>query len=142
MVGSWKHIGNSRENISIPGVDEDFMARYDKQFRSASMKAGRVRTTMEEECREILHSVEQALAQEMRPEMREERQEMRVAAGRTPPDAARIAACLHLQRAVLRAVRMQPEPAAAEKMARDGEWRASHPNAGLTDGRRLRARFN
>ena len=64
------------------------------------MKAGRVWTTMEEECREILHSVEEA------------QQEMRGASGCTPPDGARIAACLHLQRAAMRSVRMQRERAA------------------------------
>jgi hypothetical protein len=70
------------------------------------MNSGRVQTTMEEECREILHSVEDALAQEMRS-----------APGCTPPDSARIAACLHLQRAVLRSVMMQRERAAAERTA-------------------------
>jgi hypothetical protein len=65
------------------------------------MNSGRVQTTMEEECREILHSVEIALAQEMRS-----------APGCTPPDGALIAACLHLQRAALRSVMMQRERAA------------------------------
>ena len=64
------------------------------------MKAGRVRTTMEEECREILQSVEEALAREMQ-------QEMRGGPGCARPDGARIAACLHLQRAALRSVTMQ-----------------------------------
>jgi len=64
------------------------------------MKASRVRSTMEEECREILHSVEEALTQEMRG-----------ASGCTPPDGARIAACLHLQRAALRPAMMQHERA-------------------------------
>jgi cob(I)alamin adenosyltransferase len=59
---------------------------------------------MEEESREILQSVEEALAQEMQ-------QEMRGASGFTPPDGARIAACLHLQRAALRSARMQRERA-------------------------------
>jgi hypothetical protein len=101
MVGSWKHIGNSGEKIRIPRVSEGSVALSDKQFRSTSMKAGRDWATMEEECHEILHSVEEALAQEM--------QEVRGAPGRTPPDGARIAACLHLQRAALRSVRMQRE---------------------------------
>jgi hypothetical protein len=64
------------------------------------MKAGRVETTMEEECREMLHSVNDAMAQEMRR-----------APGCTPPDGARIAACLYLQRAVLHSVMMQRERA-------------------------------
>jgi hypothetical protein len=89
----------------------------DKRFRSTSMKAGRVWSTMEEECREILHSVEEALAQEMRPEMRG-------APGCAAPDGARIAACLHLQRAALDSVMMQ----------RRSEWRASDPNASITCG--------
>jgi hypothetical protein len=109
MVGSWKHIGNPAEKINIPGVKEGSIELSDKQFRSTSMKAGRVRTTMEEECREILHSVEEALAQEMQQEMR---QETRGDAGCTVPDEARIAACLHLQRAALRSVTMPREPAA------------------------------
>jgi hypothetical protein len=75
------------------------------------MKAGRVPTTMEEECREILHSVEEALDQEMR---QERQQEMCGAPGCTPPDGARIAACLHLQRAALRSVAMQRERAAGK----------------------------
>jgi hypothetical protein len=104
MVGSWKHIGNPAEKINIPGVKEGSIELSDKQFRSTSMKAGRVRTTMEEECREILHSVEEALAQEMQ-------HEMRGAPGRTPPDRARIAACLHLQRAILRSVMLPRERA-------------------------------
>ena len=77
------------------------------------MKAGRVLTTMEEECREILHSVEEALAQEMQ-------QEIRGAPGCTPADGARIAACLHLQRAALRSVTMQRERAAGKPPLRDG----------------------
>jgi hypothetical protein len=59
------------------------------------MIAGQVGTTMEEECREILQSVEEAMQQEMRG-----------AGGCTAPDGARIAACLHLQRAALRSVMM------------------------------------
>lgn len=51
------------------------------------MKAGRVGATMEEECREILHCVEEAMAQEMRAGLG------------IPQDGARMAACLHLQRA-------------------------------------------
>jgi hypothetical protein len=77
------------------------------------MKAGRVWTTMEEECREILHSVEEALAQEMRQEMQ---QEMRGAAC-TPPDGARIAACLHLQRAAMRSVWMERERAVRKDLS-------------------------
>jgi len=65
------------------------------------MKAGRVRVTLEEECREILHSVEEAMAQEMRG-----------APGGIPPDGARTAACLHLRRAALRSVRINREGAA------------------------------
>jgi len=60
------------------------------------MKAGRVRTTMEEECREVLHSVEEALAQEMQQEMRGD---SGGAPGCAAPDGARIAACLRLRRA-------------------------------------------
>ena len=67
------------------------------------MTAGRAWATMEEECLEILHSVEEALAQEKRQAMR--------GAPCTPPDGARIAACLHLQRAAMRSVLMQPERA-------------------------------
>jgi hypothetical protein len=58
------------------------------------MKAGRVGATMEEECREILHCVEEAIAQEMRG-----------GAG-IPTDGARMAACLHLQRAAQSSVTM------------------------------------
>ncbi|MGA3235801.1 MAG: hypothetical protein ABSG03_05845 [Bryobacteraceae bacterium] len=68
------------------------------------MKAGRDWATMEEECHEILHSVKEALAQEMQ-------QEVRGAPGRTAPDGARIAACLHLQRAILHSVMMRRERA-------------------------------
>jgi hypothetical protein len=109
MVGSWKHIGNSGEKIRFPSVGEGSAALSDKQFRSASMKAGRAWKTMEEECREILHSVEEALAQEMQ-------QEVRGAPGRTPPDGARIAACLHLQRAALHSVMMRRERATESRM--------------------------
>src|ERR1700684_638454 len=63
MVGSWKHIGHSGEKISITGVLEGSMAPSDKQFRSTNMKASRGGTTMEEECLEVLHTVEEALAE-------------------------------------------------------------------------------
>lgn len=63
------------------------------------MKTGRVRATMEEECREILRCVEEAIAQETRgvPDI--------------PPDGARMAAYLHLQRAAQRPLRMDREGA-------------------------------
>lgn len=64
------------------------------------MTAGRAWATMEEECQEILQSVEEALAQEMHG-----------ASGLTPPDGARIAACLRLQRAAMDSVLMQGERA-------------------------------
>jgi hypothetical protein len=64
--------------------------------------------TMEEECLEVLHSVEEALAEEMR----QETQQVMCSAPSAPPDGARIAACLHLQRAAMRSVLMQRERAA------------------------------
>jgi hypothetical protein len=118
MVGSWKHIGNSGEKISIPGDTEDSVAPSDKQFRSTSMKAGRVRTTMEEECREVLYSVEEALAQEIQQEMRGDSVGGPGGTpGCAPPDGARIAACLHLRRAALRSVMMQRERATERERA-------------------------
>jgi hypothetical protein len=56
------------------------------------MTAGWDRATMEEECGEILQCVEDAIAQEVR------------GVSGIPPDGARIAACLHLQRAAQRSV--------------------------------------
>jgi hypothetical protein len=67
------------------------------------MIAGRAWATMEEECREIFQSVEEALAEEQRQEVR--------GALCTPPDGARIAACLHLQRAAMRSLLLQRERA-------------------------------
>jgi len=63
---------------------------------------------MEEECREVLHSVEEALAQEMQQEMRGD---SGGAPGCAAPDGARIAACLRLRRAALRSVMMERERA-------------------------------
>lgn len=59
------------------------------------MKAGRVRTTMQEECEEILHFVRDAHAHEQRG-----------ASQGISLDDARTAACNHLRRAALRAIWM------------------------------------
>lgn len=95
---SLNYIGNSRKKINVRKF-RVFRPPSDKQFRSASMKTGRVRTTMEEECREILRCVEEAIAQEM------------CGASGIPPDDARMAACLHLQRAAQRPLMMNRKPA-------------------------------
>jgi hypothetical protein len=78
------------------------------------MTAGWVRATMKEECLEILQSVEDAMAQETRG-----------APGCNPPDGARIAACLHLQRAAMRSVMMQRQPATWNRSLRRPSLSAS-----------------
>ena len=73
------------------------------------MNAGRVGSTMKEECLEVLQAVQEALAQEMPREMQPTTDGV---TGCDSPDGARLAACLYLRRAALNSVMMERELAA------------------------------